>query len=292
MARFAANVIGSNLVGFLYRKLDVFLVGFFLDPRQLGYYYLVQRLVMTTGLVTLSTVQSIVMPVLSRLQAEPARFRQVYGSAVQTVQAIYLPAVVGLGAVGSTLIPFVFGAQWQPAVPLLEIMCLVGFTQALSFFSGPALWAAGHPEAFLRLSVIQVAVTALLFLPATQFGITGVAAAYTAVSAVIIPFHLWFVRRHAGVDPVDLLKRCLPSAAAGLAMIFAVEFAEQSIVPDWSPLVASVSLAALGAGVYLLALTAASPGFVKEVLALLFAALGRRESTAPREQAAAGGTAS
>jgi PST family polysaccharide transporter len=292
MARFSAHVIGSNLVGFLHRKLDVFLIGFFLDPKQLGYYYLVQRLVMATGLVTLSTVQSIVMPVLSRLQAEPARFRQVYGSTVQVVQAIYLPAVVGLGAVGSILIPFIFGAQWRPAVPLLEIMCLVGFTQALSFFSGPALWAAGHAEAFLKLSIVQVAVTAALFLPATQFGIAGVAAAYTAVTAGIIPFHLWVMRRHTGVDPLDLLKRCLPSAAAGLAMIFTVELAEQRLMAEWPPLVGTLSLAVLGAGVYLLALTAVSPGLVREVLALLLAAIAHREATAPRERAATGGAAS
>jgi O-antigen/teichoic acid export membrane protein len=292
MGRFAAHVIGSNLVGFLYRKLDVLLVGFFLDPRQLGYYYLVQRLLTTTGLITLSAVQSIVMPVLSRLQGEPARFRQMYSTTVQIVHAVYLPAVVGLGAVGSVLIPFVFGEQWRPAVPLVEIMCLGGFTQALTCFSGPALWAAGRPQAYLRLSVVQVALTAAVFLPATQLGVNGVAAAYTAVTVLIIPFHLYVLQRHAGVDPIDLLKRCLPSAVAGLALILAVEAAELRLIDDWPPLLQSMALPLIGAAAYILTLTVAAPALVREVLELLVAALDRRGATPPPERAAAGGTAS
>jgi PST family polysaccharide transporter len=292
MARFTAHVIGSNLVGFLYKKLDVFLVGFFLDPKQLGYYYLVQRLLTTTGLVTLSAVQSIVMPVLSRLQGDPARFRQVYGSTVQIVHAVYLPAVVGLGAVGSVLIPFVFGDQWRPAVPVFEIMCLVGFTLPLTFFSGPVLWAAGEPQAYLRLSVVQVLLTAAIFLPASQFGINAVAAAFTAVTALIIPVHLYVLRRHAWVDPLDLLKRCLPSAIAGLALMLAVEVAEIRIVDDWPPLLQSAALIGIGGAAYLLTLTLTAPSFVREVLELLAAALDRRGATPPPERAAAGGTAS
>jgi PST family polysaccharide transporter len=293
MAGFAAQVIGSNLVAFLYRKLDVFLIGFFLDARQLGYYYLVQRLLVTTGLVTLSTVQSIVMPVLSRLQNEPDRFRRVFGDTVQAVESLYLPALVGLGAVGSILIPFAFGAQWRPAVPLLEIMCLAGFTQALSFFSGPALWAVGRPHAHLRLSLVQVVLTAAIFVPAAAgFGIDGVAVAYAAVSALVVPFHLVVLRRHAGVDPADLLKRCLPAALCGIAMIVAVETAEDALLAALPPLGAAGALIALGATVYLAALTLAAPAFVRQVLALLLAALGRREARTPHEQAAAGGTAS
>jgi PST family polysaccharide transporter len=292
MARFSAHVIGSNLVGFLYKKLDVFVVGFFLDPKQLGYYYLVQRLLVTTGLVTLSTVQSIVMPVLSRLQSEPARFRQVYGATVEIVHAVFLPAVVGLGAVGSVVIPSVFGEPWRPAVPVFEIMCLVGFTQALTFFSGPALCAVGRPAAYLRLSLLQVALTAAVFLPATRLGLHGVAAAYAAVSALVIPFHLYVLRRHAGIDPADLLWRCVPSALGGIALVVAVEAAELRLVDDWPPLLQSAALVVIGAAAYVLTLTVAAPGFVREVLALLIAALGRRGATPPPGRAAAGGRAS
>lgn len=292
MARFAASVIGSNLVGFLHRKGDIFLVGYFLDPKQLGYYYLVQRLVMTTGLVTLSTVQSISVPVLSRLQTDPTRFRHVYGTIVQTVYALHLPAMIALGGLGSALVPSFFGAQWRPAVPVLEIMCLVGFSQALTFFSGAALVAAARPQAFLRLSLVQVVLTAAVFLPAAQLGLHGVAAAFTAVTILIIPFHFGAVRRHTGVDPIGIAKRCLPIAAAGFAMIVAIEVAEARLFASWPPLLASAALAGIGGGVYFLALTLAAPGFVREGLRLLIAALDRREPPSPPEPAAAGGTAS
>jgi O-antigen/teichoic acid export membrane protein len=288
LVRFAAHVMGSNLVGFLYRKLDVFLIGLFLDARQLGYYYLVQRLMMTAGLVTLSTVQSIVMPVLSRLQGDPARFRQVYGSTVQAVDSIFLPAVVGLGTVGSLLIPFVFGEKWRPAIEIFEIMCLAGFTLGLTFFTGPALWAVGRPDAHFRLSIVQVVVTALVFLTGAQFGLTGVAVGFTTVTTLMIPFHLAVLRRHTGVDPLDLLKRCLPASIAGLVMIFAVESSEIHLVADWGTFHAAGALVLIGAAVYLVTLSIAAPRFVREMIDLLLAAFGRRSAIPPTDQAAAG----
>jgi PST family polysaccharide transporter len=293
MARFTAQVIGSNLVGFLYRKLDIFVIGIFLDPRQLGYYYLVQRLLMTAGLLTLSTVQSIVLPVLSRQQGEPGRFRQTEGGAVQIVNAIFLPAVVGLGAVSSVLLPFVFGEQWRPAVAPFEIMCLSGFTQAVTVFSGNALCAVGRPHAYLRLSLLQVGLTAAAFLPATRFGINGVAVAFVAVTALVIPFHFYVLRRHAGIDGTDLVKRCLPAVIAGVALIIGVQAVEAlDLVAGWPAFAQSVALIAVGAATYLATLTVAARGFVSEVLYLLIAALGRRGATSPRERAAAGGTVS
>jgi O-antigen/teichoic acid export membrane protein len=293
MAGFSAHVIGSNLVGFCYKRLDVFLLGLFLEAKHLGYYYLVQRLIITIGLVTLSTVQSIVMPVLSRKQDDPEKFREIFVFTVGVVQSLWLPSVVGLGLVAPFVIPAVFGPQWQPATPLLQVMCLVGFTHALTFFSGPALWAKGRADAHFRLSLVQILLTIAVFLPAAASGrLMLVAVAFFAVSVVIVPFHLHMLRRVAGIPAGDLLRAVLPACVAGAVMVVVVEALVPVLPPGWRASWNAVALAGVGAVVYLGCLAVLAPHLLRQVSDLVREALSRREAAPPPAPGGLGGTAS
>jgi PST family polysaccharide transporter len=251
------------------------LIGYFLDTHQLGYYYLVQRLLIMMGLVTQSTIQSIVMPVLSRVQNDLPRFREIFGQTVQFLNALWLPLALGTGLVASVMLPLVFGAKWQPSVPLLEIWSLVGFTDAYTLYSAPALAAAGRPRAFLTASIIQVAIAIALLVPATRYGLQGIVAADVLVAAAIIPVHLIVLRRETGISAVTLFKRGLPAMLAALAMATAILILKGVMVVALPPAAALVALVCVGATVYLLALAALAPSFTKQILNLLATTLER-----------------
>lgn len=276
LAPFAGNVIGSNLVTFFARKLDIFLIGLFLDAVQLGYYYLVLRLVTTLGLVTLSTVQAIVMPVLSRLQGDRYRFQQGYATAIQLSETLWLPTVLGLGLVAPTAVPLLFGDAWLPAVPLLQVVSLVGFTQVFSVFSAQVLYAAGRPAVNLRLSVLQVLLTASVFIPATRFGVIGVAAGFALVSALAAPLHQLVLHRTIGTDPIDLARRCLPPIAAGIVMAIAVGLVELRFGTSLRPVQLLAVELATGAATYAGILLLLAPALIRDVVGIAAAALGRR----------------
>lgn len=277
MAHFSASVMGSNLVTFVGKKADVSLIGYFFTTEQLGYYYLVQRLLLTMGLVTQSTIQSIVMPVLSRVQNDRPRFREIFTRTVEALNAVWLPLALGLGTVASLAVPTVFGEQWLPSVPLLQIMALCGFTDAYYVYSAPALAAAGRPQAYLKLSVLQAAIVILLVLPGTQFGLVGVVVAEVMVALAIIPFHFVVLKHEAGIEGLALLRRSAPSTAAGIVMAATVLLLKQPIaaaLPPWGALIATVLL---GVVVYAAGLMAFARCLVRQMIELLTMALGRQQ---------------
>jgi O-antigen/teichoic acid export membrane protein len=280
MAGFSTSIMGNNLVTFIYRKADVTLIGYFFDTHQLGYYYLVQRLLITMGLVTQSTIQSIVMPVLSRVQNDPARFREIFARAVEFLNAIWLPLTLGAGLVASLLLPVVFGAKWAPGVPLLEIYSLVGFTEAYTLYSAPALTAAGRPRAYLKLSVIQIVIGIALLLPATLFGLRGIVAADVLIAASLIPFHLAVLKREAGIEPSALLRRCLPAIGATLVMAITVMALKGALAATLPPVMALILVVLAGAAVYALALAILAPAFIRQIINLLATTLGRSAAAA------------
>lgn len=287
MAHFSGSVMGSNLVTFIGKKADVSLIGYFFSAEQLGYYYLVQRLLLTMGLVTQSTIQSIVMPVLSRVQNDRPRFREIFTRTVELLNAVWLPLALGLGTVSSLAVPIVFGVQWLPSVPLIEIMCLCGFTDAYYLYSAPALAAAGKPQAYFKLSVLQALIVVALVLPGTQFGLVGVAVAEVAMAVVIIPFHFIVLKREAGIDGYALFRRNTPSTAAGIVMAVTVLLLRAPIaevLPPWGALIATV---ALGVAAYAAALTVFAWNLVRQMIELLTMALGRSRPAAVEMKPAA-----
>ena len=281
MASFSGNVIGSNLIGFLYKRFDVFLIGFFFSAELLGYYYLVMRLVTTMALLTLSTVQSIVMPVLSRLQNDAHRFREVFVTTIQLVHSVWLPVVLGIGLVASPAITILFGAKWAPSVPITEIVALNAFTAVFSFFSGPVLYAAGRPESHLRLSLLQIVLTVAVFLPMTRFGLVGVAISNVVSTALVAPLHLYVLNRDTGIDPKLVLSRCRGATFAGVAMAAVILLLKGEALASLSPVSALAVLVAIGGMVYLAMLALLAPDLLRRVIGLLESALARQAVTAP-----------
>jgi polysaccharide transporter, PST family len=281
MARFSAHVIAGYLVKFLYLKTDVFLIGLFVDVRQLGYYTLVQRLLMTCGLVTQSAVLPVVMPVLSRLQQDRRRFQEAFLTAVRLTQVIWLPLAVGLGVVAQPLVPLLFGARWEPSVPLLEIMSLIGFVQLFSYFTAPALMALGRPEIVVRLSLLQVVLTAVAFAPVARwYGAEGVAVAFTAMFAVMLPFHAAVLRRELGLDLWRVIWRCRASIGAGAAMAGAVLLVKSELAARLSEAATLAVLVTLGAVVYFAVLALLGRRELRQILDFAETALWRRAAPA------------
>jgi PST family polysaccharide transporter len=273
MAHFTASVIGSSLAGFFVRRLDTLLVGYFFDARQLGYYYLVQRLLTAVGLVTLAAVQSIVMPVLSRLQDQKDKFREAFVITLEAVQTVWTPLVIGVGLVAPLLFPLLFGPRWTPSVPLLQVLCLVGFTIAYSFFTGPVLYAVGRPIVYLRLVLVQIVLLAGLILIGVRFGLIGVAVAFIAATALVAPLHVVALHRHAGIPPWRLVAANQAAVPATIAMAGAVLVLQHVIgnaLPD--ALILALS-ATVGAVVYAAVAALAAPRTVRRLLDLIASAV-------------------
>ena len=153
-------------------------------------------------------------------------------------------------------------------------MSLTGFTAAFSFFSGQALYAAGRPQAHLRLSLVQVAITAALFVPGAMWGLTGVAIAYVAVAVLIIPIHLRALKQNAGIAPTELLRRAGAPVMAAIAMALVVVAIELKLAG--LPPVAMLAIeAGAGAATYLAVLALTAPSLVKLAMGLIESALGR-----------------
>src|SRR5262249_40121808 len=150
--------------------------------------------------------------------ADPTRFADAYVSLVWASTASWFPLVAGLGLMAPALVPAFFGARWDGAVPLLQVMALMCFTCPLVYHTDRALLGVGAGRAWRNLCLVRLALAAAGYSAATRFGTLGVGIAFAGVYLLMAPFHFQALRRYTGVRIPPLLRANTTVYAAGVVM--------------------------------------------------------------------------
>jgi PST family polysaccharide transporter len=251
MLGFGGNVTGSNLANLLVRNLDQILIGWYWGATQLGYYDRAYRVLLVPVSSLNFPLFSVVMPTLSRLADQPARYRRAYLRVVEKLNMATMPAAALLVAAPDLVVHLLFGPQWAPATPIMAWLGLATLYQPILQTFGWLLMTQDRTAEMLRWGSICSAITAGGVVAGLPFGAAGVAAGF-ALSGLFVrlPCQFWVIGRRGPVTARDLYGSMLPSLAASLAVAGAVWALRQSQM--WQPLEAR-PLVALA----LLALTAA-----------------------------------
>ena len=183
---FGASQMAAQLINYLSRNIDNVVVGTRFGVTELGFYSRAYNLVRLPMNQVSSPVTSVAMPVLSRLQDDPVRFRA-YVLRGQTVLVHTMACLFGfLAAQADPIVEFVLGSKWSPIVPFLIILSIGGVFQTASSASQWVIMARGHGGAFLRLMLLTRSMMIVVIVISSAWGTIGVACAYTGSCIVIL----------------------------------------------------------------------------------------------------------
>jgi O-antigen/teichoic acid export membrane protein len=270
---FGARVVGSDILGFVSRNADNFLIGAFLGTSPLGIYAIGYRILDVSQRLLINVARKITFPVFSRLQHDPARLARAYLRVTRASAVLIVPGYVGLALVAPELTVLVFGRTWAESGPVAAILFLSGPVLAVQAFSGSLLYAAGHPEVVLRFRVITTVANVIGFVVALPFGILAVAGAFTIRCYLFLPLLMAWTRTHAGVGIRAYLAEVRSTVLASLAMTVAV-VAVKLLAGDGFGLGALLAVeVAAGAVAFLATLWLVEPSLLREVWAVAEQAL-------------------
>ena len=284
LSLFGVNIVGFKLLNLLTQRVDSLLIGSFLGAEALGYYSVAGRIFGAITKALTGMMNAVAFPVFSRLQDQPDRMRRAFYEATQLTSLVTLPAFLGLVAIAPDAIPWAFGAQWGPSVPVMRVLAGLGILQSLTQFNGSVLKAVGKPSWRLGIAVLQTACTVLAILGAVRFGITAVAIASVSVALALYPVGYWAVRRLIGIELLVYAGQFTGPLFAALLCVAAalgVRHLGDSLAV---PVRIGLSCAA-GAAAYALGLFGVAPALFRRTLATLTGALpgrGRRAAAPPQ----------
>ncbi|NIQ13803.1 MAG: oligosaccharide flippase family protein [Candidatus Dadabacteria bacterium] len=234
MIKYGINALGGGTIYNFSKSLDRILIGWMHGGKSLGYYDRANHLfVLPLNLLTFP-LSSVVLPALSRLQNDHARYRQFYLKALSNIALIGMPVGVILSLNAIDLVKLLLGQKWIEAAKFLSIFG-VGLGVALTYYTcGWLHLSIGRAERYFRWNVVAFIITALLFFIGLPFGALGVAIAYTVSFYILIGPGLWYAGRPININLSAIFsviwKQYFSSLGAGIATwILLYSFNESSV---------------------------------------------------------------
>ena len=208
LLHFGANLSASSFLYSLARGSDNLLIGRVYGSAPLGLYNRASAILMRPVQQFMSPIEAVFVPVLSRLQTQPERYRRVVLQAYGIVAvASFLFTGLLLG-VAQPLTLAVLGQKWEKAAPIFAGFTLVALYSPIGSVSTWLLTSQGRGREFLIAGSIGSSLTIVSFLVGLPYGPVGVALSYSAFCILIaLPVNYYIAGRQGPVSTSDLWGR-------------------------------------------------------------------------------------
>lgn len=272
---FGAYTFATQVTNYLSRNVDAILIGRAYGAAPLGYYNRAQQISAVPVQQLAAPVTKVALPHLSRRRGD----RTAYGELVVQYQRFICYSLLTLlsiaFAAAEPLVRIVLGPDWDPAVPLLRVLCLAAAFQAMGYVYYWVLLSQAR-TALLFWSELggRVAMIALTVV-AVPHGPVWIAAAVAAGQLILLLTGAAFAVPRAGLSAGQILAPALRAFTAAAVLAAAVVLVGDRL-PDLAPAASLVALVLVWlalAGVFLVAPAYRRDGTAG--LSLLRSAVGR-----------------
>jgi O-antigen/teichoic acid export membrane protein len=206
IAEYSLPLVASNAARTIDDRIDILLVGFFLNPIAVAYYTISKQIVSflqaPISALTFATSPAIRTEVERHNQEKAAAM---YEEALSIAFFLYLPAAAGIITLASPILRVTVGEKYLDATPVLQVLAIYAVLLAIAFLSGNALDFLGRARdrsIIKGATATTNAVLNVILIP--RMGVIG--AAY----ATIITFSIFALSTvYIAVSELDLQYRAL-----------------------------------------------------------------------------------
>jgi polysaccharide transporter, PST family len=250
---FGSGLSGFNIVTYFARNADNILIGKFYGSEQLGLYDRAYRLLMFPLSQVTWPLGRVVVPLLSRTQSVPERYRKIYSESITLIMLATQPGIMFATVYSSDIFRILLGPSWMSAAPIFSWLGLCGLQQVMTSSIGWVYVSQGRSVDMFKIGSFNAVVTVASFIIGLPWGPLGVAVAYTIANyAVLLPVAFWNIGLRGPVRTYDMIATTAPHAlatASSGAMLFALPIGSQPL-----NLIMCFALTALTYVIYMLVL--------------------------------------
>ncbi|KIQ17603.1 lipopolysaccharide biosynthesis protein [Rhodococcus sp. MEB064] len=195
LLRFGGNVVATQLVAYVSRNVDSVLIGARFGSVSLGLYDRAFQIFTSPLNQIQAPATSVALPILRRLDEDDDRYSAFLLRGQAILMHVLLAAFALAWANATWLMNTVFGAQWVPAVPYLQVLLIAGAAQVASYATYWVFLSKGLPGSNLRFTLVSRAFTVAFIVAGSLVSPIAVAWGFALGSIVSWPLGLWWISR-------------------------------------------------------------------------------------------------
>lgn len=255
--RFSKWMLANKLFYYAQRQSYALVIGKLLESASVGLFSLAREVSALATSELVLPIGRVLVPGLSTLGDQPAAMRRAFLDGLSMIVMLALPLTVGIALTADPLVRVAMGPKWVAAIPLTQILVVVGVARVCTSNSEPHLLALNLPHLTAVLAGFGAVVGVLSMLwAASIWGLIGAAWATSATAALQMLLNYAIIWRVTGISPAAVGAVIWRSVAACLVMSGAV----LALLDSWPRTDATFSLFlelccafVLGALVYIVA---------------------------------------
>lgn len=218
VARFGLFQMGERLLNHWSTNVDYLVIGTFLGAHALGIYRVAYDLVLVPVFKVAPVVSRVAFPVFARRQDDDLALRSGFLDMTRLLAFLLFPALAGGAILAPYLVPLVLGDGWEAAVPLIQVLAVVGAAKSLGNATGSLLLAKGRADLGFYLNLGTALAYTLGFALAVRYGTIGVAITFAALNLLYLFVSRLVLFDLVGLDWGSYLKAVAPSLVAAALM--------------------------------------------------------------------------
>ena len=243
------KLLVSGLLETVYMRLREILIAVFYTDADLAYYNRGNSLPLLLVENINSSIDSVLLPVLSDQQDNRERVREMTRRAIRISSYIMMPLMMGLAVCAEPVVRLLLTDKWLPCVPYLRIFCFSYAFYPLHTANLNAIKAMGRSDLFLTLEIIKKVIGVIVLALSVRHGVYAMALSLLFVSVVSQLINAWPNRKLLDYPYIQQLRDMLPSILLSCLMGLCVYPIQWLGWSDW--IVLPLQLIC-GVGVYVL----------------------------------------
>ena len=224
---FGWKLLVSGLLDQGYQSLSDLVIGKQFSTSSLGFVSQGKRYPQAIGSLLDGAIQPVMLSAVAHVQGDIDYVKRLVRRALKTSSYLIVPSMTLFSVVAEPIVRLLLGEQWLPAVPFLQMYCVIYMLLPIHTSNLQALNGMGRSDLFLKLELIKKAYgIVFILLGAFVFRDVYILVGSYILSAVISTFvNAWPNRKVIGYSYIEQIKDICPAfllAAVSAAVAFPV----------------------------------------------------------------------
>lgn len=186
--RINSSYFGNGVLFYLNANVDFLLVGRALGASMLGQYQNARSLTDEVHVRMVQPLQRVLFPAFSAIQNDTDRFRAGILRSGRLLALTFTPIGFGIAAVAPELVKVLYGEQWLPMIPILQIIAIATGLGATATIGSPIFNATNRTGLLFKLYFVQTILNISFMLFGSLWGLMGIAWSRLALVIVTLVF--------------------------------------------------------------------------------------------------------
>lgn len=217
--KFSKNLLAEGILEVIFRNSYILVIGRLFSAEVTGLYFFATKLSNLISQQLTSAIQQATLPALATMQDETAALRIKYRQIIQMTMFVIAPVMALLAAVSPILVPLAFKDNWIPAVPYLQLLCIIGALYPLHAINVNLLLVKGKSDILFKIGLIKRAVSITLLFLTIPYGIIGIIVGQVISSFFALIPNTYFTAKLIDYSLTtqirDVIKPVISAIAAG-----------------------------------------------------------------------------